>query len=115
MSGFTDWVENVAESANAREYRQRVTDQESASMWQSLSFGANYKAAYCLAACPAGEDVIPPFLQDRGAFVAETLKPLQQKVEPVYVVPGSDAEEYVARKYPHKTRRQISGIRVSSI
>ena len=27
-------------------------------MWQSLSYGANYRAAYCLAVCPAGEDVI---------------------------------------------------------
>src|SRR5262245_56591341 len=56
--GFIDWVEQIASSRNAREYRARVTDAESASMWQSLSFGANYKAAYCLAVCPAGEDVI---------------------------------------------------------
>jgi len=49
MGGFTDWVEQVADSKNARDYRSRVSDAESASMWQSLSFGANYKAAYCLA------------------------------------------------------------------
>src|SRR5215217_794472 len=58
MGGFTDWVEQVADSKNARDYRSRVSDTESASMWQSLSFGANYKSAYCLAVCPAGEDVI---------------------------------------------------------
>lgn len=60
MGGFSDWVETIAESKDAKGYRSTVTDSESASMWQSLSFGANYKAAYCLAVCPAGEDVIAP-------------------------------------------------------
>src|SRR5207244_12019108 len=49
MGGFTNWVEHVADSRNARDYRSRVSDAESASMWQSLSYGANYKAAYCMA------------------------------------------------------------------
>ena len=39
----------------ALDYRKKVSDPESASMWQSLSFGANYKAAYCLSVCPAAE------------------------------------------------------------
>ena len=115
MSGFTDWVEHIADSPDAFAYRRRVTDQETASMWQSLSFGANYKAAYCLAVCPAGEDVISPFLTNRGEFVAETLKPLQQKEEVIYVVPHSDAEEYVAQKFPHKTAKRVNGVRPSSI
>jgi Fe-S-cluster-containing hydrogenase component 2 len=115
MGGFTDWVEQVADSQSAREYRQRVTDQESASLWQSLSFGANYKAAYCLAVCPAGEDVIDPFIADRAAFVSQTVKPLQQKAETVYVVAHSDAEEYVARKFPHKQAKRVPGVRPVSI
>jgi NAD-dependent dihydropyrimidine dehydrogenase PreA subunit len=115
MGGFTDWVEQIADSRDAREYRHRVTDQESASMWQSLSFGANYKAAYCLAVCPAGEDVIAPFLADRDRYLAETVKPLQQKEETIYVVPDSDAEEYVARKYPHKKAKRVRGVRPTSI
>jgi ferredoxin len=45
LGGFTNWVEQVADSRNAADYRQRVSDPESASLWQSLSFGANYKAA----------------------------------------------------------------------
>ncbi len=57
MSGFTGWVETVADSKSAVDYRKRVKESESASMWQSLSFGANYKAAYCMSVCPAGEDV----------------------------------------------------------
>jgi NAD-dependent dihydropyrimidine dehydrogenase PreA subunit len=115
MSGFTDWVEQVADSKGALDYRRRVTDSETASMWQSLSFGANYKAAYCLAVCPAGEDVIGPFLDDRAGFVSATVRPLQQKEETVYVVPGSDAEQYVAGKYPHKKAKRVRGVRPSSI
>jgi hypothetical protein len=54
------------------DYRKKVSDPESASMWQSLSFGPNYKAAYCLAVCPAGEDVIGPFLTDKDASSRDT-------------------------------------------
>jgi SCP-2 sterol transfer family len=115
MNGFTDWAATVADSRDGTDYRRRVGESDSASMWQSLSFGANYKAAYCLAVCPAGEDVIPPFLENRGQFVRETLKPLQQKEETLYVVPGSDAESYAAEKFPHKSRKAVAGIRVTSI
>jgi len=115
LNGFTDWVETVADSRDAKDYRRRVTDQESVSMWQSLSFGANYKAAYCLAVCPAGEDVIAPFLDDRGGFVAEFVKPLQQKEETVYVVADSDAEAHVNQAFPHKTPKRVTGLRPSTI
>src|SRR5437870_10517537 len=107
MGGFTNWVEHVADSRNARDYRSRVSDAESASMWQSLSYGANYKAAYCLAVCPAGEDVIGPFLADRKAYLQDVVKPLQEKEETVYVVPDSDAEEYVARRFPNKKTKRV--------
>jgi epoxyqueuosine reductase QueG len=114
--GFIDWVEQLADSKNAREYRARVTDSESASMWQSLSFGANYKAAYCLAVCPAGEDVMEPFVRSRKDFVKGVVRPLEDKVETVYVLRGSDAEEHVARRFPHKRVRTVhSGLRVRSI
>ena len=66
-------------ASDARDYRRRVSDAESASMWQSLSFGANYKAAYCLAVCPAGEDVIAPFLADRKAHLKEVVRPLKRR------------------------------------
>jgi Fe-S-cluster-containing hydrogenase component 2 len=109
MGGFTDFTEQIADSGSRNELRSKVTDSESASMWQSLSFGANYKAAYCLAVCPAGEDVIAPWLENRKEFMDETLRPLQDKVETVYAVPGSDAAEYVVRKFPHKKLRTVRG------
>lgn len=108
MSGFNDWVEKIADSKNALDYRKRVSGAESVSMWQSLSFGANYKAAYCLSVCPAGEEVIAPFLTDRNEFLKEVVKPLQDKGETVYVIPGSDAEDYVPRRFPHKKTRRVS-------
>ncbi len=116
MSGFTSWVENIASSRSGADYRKKVTDSESASMWQSLSFGANYKAAYCLAVCPAGDDVIGPFQEDRSRFLADHLKPLQAKEEAVYVVPGSDAEQHVVKRFPNKTARRVSNaLRPTSI
>jgi ferredoxin len=116
MGGFTDWVETIAESKSASDYRTKVSDPESVSMWQSLSFGANYKSAYCMAVCPAGEDVIGPFLTDRKAHLQEIVKPLQDKVETIYVVPGSDAEAHAARRFPHKRTKQVgNGLRPRSI
>src|SRR5713226_1787932 len=38
LGGFTDWVEQVADSKSALDYRKRVADTESASLWQSLFF-----------------------------------------------------------------------------
>ena len=107
MGGFTDWVEQVADSKNRFDYRKRVSDAESSSMWQSLSFGANYKAAYCLSVCPAGEDVIGPYLDDKQTHLKENVKPLQEKEEAVYVLQNSDAEEHVAKRFPHKKLKHV--------
>lgn len=116
MGGFSDWVEQLADSPSAKDYRRRFSDGETASMWQSLATGPNYKAAYCMAVCPAGEDVIAPFLADRPGFIKEVVRPLQEKVEPVYVTPDSDAEQHVRRRFPHKQIRQVgSGIRATSV
>ena len=108
MGGFNDWVEKIADSKSALDYRKRVSGAESVSMWQSLSFGANYKAAYCLSVCPAGEEVIAPFLTDRKEFLKDVVKPLQEEPETIYVVPGSDAEDYVPRRFPHKKTKRVS-------
>jgi Fe-S-cluster-containing hydrogenase component 2 len=111
MGGFTDWAQTIADSDDAADFRSRVSDSDNASMWQSLSFKANYKAAYCLAVCPAGEDVIEPFLDDRKGFMDLVLKPLQEKRETLYVLPNSEAKEHAEKRYPHKTVKVVdSGI-----
>jgi ferredoxin-NADP reductase/Fe-S-cluster-containing hydrogenase component 2 len=116
LGGFSDWVEQVADARDAFDYRRRVHESETASMWQSLSFGPNYKSAYCMAVCPAGEDVIGPYLKDRQRHLTEVVRPLQERPEPVYVVEGSDAEAVARRKFKNKTVRLVgSGLRARSI
>jgi ferredoxin len=107
MSGFSDWVHTIADSRDAADYRSRVSDTETVSMWQSLSFKADYKAAYCMAVCPAGEDVIGPWLDDRRGFLTEVVRPLQGKEETIYVRDGSPAADHVARRFPHKQVKVI--------
>lgn len=116
MGGFIDWVDTLADSKNKGDYQDKVTDQETASVWQSLSTGPNHKSAYCMAVCPAGDDIIGRFLDRKSQFIEEVVKPLQKKAEPVYVVPGSDAEEHAAKRFPHKQLRRIgSGVRPRSV
>jgi len=109
MGGFEVWVETIADSRNGLDYRRRVKESESVSMWQSLAFGPNYKAAYCMAVCPAGEDVIGHYLASKKDFADEVMRPLQAKREPIYVVRGSDAEAHVQKRFPHKTVRSVRG------
>jgi hypothetical protein len=75
-------------------------------MWQSLSFGANYKAAYCMAVCPAGEDVLPLYHQDKKQYVDDIVRPLTDKSEPVYVRKDTYAEK-TARRFPNKEIRHV--------
>jgi ferredoxin len=116
MGGFTNWVEQIAGSNNELDYRKKVSDAESASMWQSLSFGANYKAAYCMSVCPAGEDVIGPYLADKSKHLHDVVRPLQEKEEAVFVTAGSDAAQHVARRFPNKKAKVVgNGLRPRSI
>jgi Fe-S-cluster-containing hydrogenase component 2 len=105
MGGFVEWVDQVVESRNRADYRTRVTAAETVSLWQSLGFGPNYKAAYCLAVCPAGTDVVAAYAENKSRHTRDLVRPLQEKVEPVYVVKGSDAEAHVRRRFPHKRVR----------
>lgn len=107
MTGFGDVLEDVVESRDKHELRERLTISESASMWQSLTYKANYKAAHCVAVCPAGDDVLGPFVADRPKFLSEVVRPLTERSEPVYVVPGSDAETHVRKRFPHKPVRLV--------
>ena len=109
MGGFGDWVEQLAEAKSGLDYRAKVSSPETVSMWQSLAFGPNYKSGYCIAVCPAGDDVVGPFQASRGGFLQANVKPLQEKSETIYVVPGSDAEAHVARRFPHKRRKRVRG------
>lgn len=107
LGGFLDWTEQVADAKDKHDYREKVSDGEVVSMWQSLSFKPSYKAAYCISVCPAGEDVISPYLEDRVGFAERHVKPLQQTAETIYVLPNSDAETLVPSRFPAKTVKQV--------
>lgn len=107
MGGFVDWVQALTESTTMTAYEQAFDTGETVSLWQSLSYGPNYKAAYCIAVCPAGEDVISPFLKQRPAFIKDVLRPLQDKPETIYVLRNSDAAVHVQKRFPHKTLKYV--------
>src|SRR4051794_13570118 len=57
-----------------------------------------------------------PFLTNKAEFFRDTVRPLQEKVETVFVVPGSDAEDHVARRFPLKTIKRVgNGLRPRTI
>ena len=113
LGGFSDWVESIAGSQSVSEYREKVSDPETVSMWQSLCCGISNKSSYCVAVCPAGTENIGRYLDDHKAYVQSVVKPLQQTEETVYVGPDSEAEAHVSRHYPHKKIKRVShGIRL---
>jgi epoxyqueuosine reductase QueG len=115
LYGFVEWVHNLADSRNRRDYRRRVSDEETLSWWQSLGYEANTHCNYCVAVCPSGDEAAS-FLRDRKKHFQEVVRPLRDRVEAVHVVPGSDAETYLAEAFPHKLiRRTGSGRAPDSI
>jgi hypothetical protein len=107
-----EWLRQLCRQCGAEDVGLVEID----SVWQSLSFGGNYKSAYCLSVCPAGEEVIAPFLTDRAEYLKTVVRPLQAQTETVYVVPGSDAEAHVSARFPHKRAKRVRNkVRIRSI
>ena len=115
LGGFQDWVESLVASSGTADYRARVSDAETVSMWQNLSVGAQTKCDKCMAVCPAGREVIGEYLSDEKAYRAQVSDRLRDKDETVYVVPGSDAEASVTKRFPAKTVKRVgNGLRPNS-
>ena len=115
MGGFSDFVENIAQAKSALDFRAKVSDPETVSMWQSLSYGICNKSSYCMAVCPAGVEVIGAYVDQKADFQKTIVKPLLDKVETIYVVPGSDADKHVPKRFPHKTVKHVgNGLRPKS-
>lgn len=115
LGGFQDWVETVVESGDVTEYRRRFRDTDTLSWWQSLSHGANYKSSYCMAVCPAGDEVFPRYAANKPAFVEEILKPLKDMPEPVYVLPNTAAEKAAQRNPKKEIRHVRNPVRISKV
>ncbi len=115
LGGFQNWVEQIVDSKDHTDYRRRVPDSETISMWQHLAIGAQTRCDRCMAVCPAGEMVIGEYMDDRKAYSNQHLKRFRNLVETIYVVKGSDAEQHVQSSFPKKQTQTISnGIRPNS-
>ncbi len=106
LFGFEDWIHTIAAAPDAAAYTSKFPYEETRSFWQSLGFGPKYKAAYCQAVCPAGDEVVGPYMADRVAWRREVVEPFKDKHEYVYVTSGSRAEK-VARRNPNKRIRYV--------
>ena len=115
LGGFQNWVEQIVDSKGHADYRRRVSDKETISIWQHLAIGAQTLCDRCMAVCPAGETAIGEYLDDRKTYTQQYLKRFRNLSETVYVVKGSDAEHHVRSNFPAKQVKLISnGIRPSS-
>lgn len=60
--------------------------------------------------------MVGPFLDDRGSFTRRVVKPLQEKEETIYVVSGTDAEDYVEKWFKSKRVKHAgNGLRPATI
>lgn len=107
--GFHNWVEAMVTSRDMAGYRSHFDDRETALMWQSLMFRMTYRCSYCMAVCPAGEDLVGRYRQNKKLHVETILKPLKDRKEPVYVTAGSKAEAK-AKSNPNKEVRIVTGL-----
>jgi epoxyqueuosine reductase QueG len=97
VAGFHNLVEAIVTSKDMEEYRSNFDDRETGFMWQSLMFRISYRCGYCMAVCPAGEEVRPVYLENKKAHIERILKPLRDRQERVYVRAGSRAEAKARR------------------
>ena len=115
LGGFQNWVEQVADSKDHADYRRRVSDRETVSMWQNLAIGAQTRCDRCMAVCPAGEAAISEYLDAPKAYTDQYVKTFRDLAETIYTVKGSDAELHVRTHFPAKRNKIISnGIRPGS-
>ena len=115
LGGFSDWVEQIVVSRNTMDYRKKISDPETVAMWQGLTYGISNKCSYCVAVCPAGQEMIGPYLDDRKAYISSVVKPLQDRADMVYVLPGSDAEAHATKRFPGKEIKPVgNGLRPRS-
>lgn len=102
LGGFLDWVDNVADSKNAADYRNRVTERESLSVWQALTYSTEYTCCNCIAACSVG---IGKPMKSRKELINDLL----QRYGSVYVLAGSDAETRARQLYPPSSVKIVNG------
>ena len=107
LGGFLNWMEDIVTSANMDEYRAKRDDSETMAVWQSLTHGGGYRCGYCMSICPAGEEVIGSYIENKKKYVSSVVKLLKDKEEPVYVIRGTNGESSVPKRFPNKTIKLV--------
>ena len=104
MGGFGDWVEQVADSKDALDYRRRVERLGDGLDVAEPRLRPELQGGLLHGGLPGGRRRDRPVPgRPQGLPQRRCVNPLQEKQETVYVVPGSDAEAYAAKRFPHKT------------
>jgi hypothetical protein len=60
-----------------------------------------------MSVCPAGEDVIGSYMEDKKGYVFLVVKPLEKREEPVYVISGTEGESSIPKRFPQKTIKKV--------
>jgi epoxyqueuosine reductase QueG len=108
LGGFMDWIDALVTSENLSEYRAKRSDSESLAVWQSLAYGGGYRCGYCMSVCPAGSEVIGSFIDEKNRFIRDIVKPLKEREETVYILPGSENEDRLKTRFPMKKSKVVS-------
>ncbi len=82
-----------------------LVDAEVSTYGESLDYNPCLECKLCVAACPIGA------ISKTGEFrfLGTVVKPLQDKVETLYVRQGSAAKAYAERRFPHKPVKEVDG------
>ncbi len=115
FGGFHEWVEEMVASKDVKTYRSKITDSETATKWQSTTYGHLYRCSYCMAVCPAGSSPLKTYKPDKKMYVKNVVRPLKEKQEPVYVIAGTIAEEKALRNTNKIVRYVKNKIRPVSV
>jgi len=107
VGSFVDWVDALVSSPDMDAYRERFTNQETVSWWQSLAYLPNYQCNHCVGVCPAGKSVREEYEGDPKSYFDKVVRPLIERPQTVYVIQGSKAEK-CARSNPSKKVKTVN-------
>ena len=107
IGGFQDWIEGLVGAKSVGAYRKKFKDSETLMKWQALTIGYQFRCSYCMAVCPAGEEALPCYQSGKKEYLDTIVKPLKDKVEPIYVIANTASEE-AAKKNPAKEVRYVN-------
>jgi len=107
----SSWVASptvtIADRRSAAGYRENMTPQESLSMWQSLSFAANYKTAYCLAVCRRARMSSDRCSITARSFLMELYGRFRKRRKPSTYSPTPTPKRTLQRRFPHKRTKRV--------